>query len=68
MTAMIPGKRIGTFVIFHDEEGNRHAVKLSAVLAMSDADGDQCATIVHLTGNRKVMVLTPLDKMLNLLL
>ena len=64
MSVMVTGQRIGAFVLFRDEDGIRHLVKLGAVLAMSDAGDDQCATIVQLTGNKTVTILSSLDEVL----
>ena len=62
--AMTAAERVGGFVVFRDEEGMRHAVRLGAVMAASDADCDHGATVVHLTGNRTVLVASDLDEVL----
>lgn len=38
MDVVISGERVGAFVVFVDENGLRHAVKLNSVLSLSDAD------------------------------
>ncbi len=58
------GERHGGFLVFRDEEGIRHAVRLTAVLAASDADASRDATIVQLPGNRFVAVSMSLDDFL----
>ncbi len=61
---LVSAERIGAFILFRDEDGLRHAVRLGAVMAASDADCDQGATVVHLTGNRTVLVASGLDEVL----
>ncbi len=59
------GRRTGPFVLLHDEDGLRHAVKLSAVQVLSDADGETNSTAIHLTGNRVAVIRRPLDEVLS---
>jgi hypothetical protein len=65
MADILLGQRTGPFVLLHDEDGLRHAVKLSAILVLSDADGDGNSTAVQLTGNRVAIVRRPLDEVLS---
>lgn len=59
-----PGSRVGAFVVFIDGDGLRHAVRLGSVLALSDGDEAQDATILQLPGARAIRVLAPLDEVL----
>lgn len=64
MSTLLLAERIGGFVVFTDEDGLRHAVRLTAVLALSDGDQAQDSTVMQLTGNRTVVVQMPLDEAL----
>ena len=55
---------IHTFLVFTDPDGVRHAVRLSSVLALSDLDQTQDATLLQLPGRRGVAVRTTLDGVL----
>jgi hypothetical protein len=59
MVDLVSGERIGSFVVFVDEDGLRHAVRCAAVLALSDADGDGNDTIMQLPGGRAVTIRRP---------
>lgn len=59
-----PGARVGAFLVFVDGDGLRHAVRLGSVLALSDGDETQDATILQLPGGRAIRVLAPLDEVL----
>ncbi len=48
--------RMGAFVVFRDEDGLRHAVKLGAVLAVSDADDTGSMTAITMSANRVAVV------------
>ena len=61
---MIAAERIGAFLVFRDQDGLRHAVKLTAVLSVSDGDCDACSSVLQLTGNRTVVVQSSLDEVL----
>ncbi len=50
--------------MFHDEDGIRHAVRVSAIIAASDADAMGNATIVQLPGGRFVVVRTCLEEVI----
>lgn len=50
------GRRLGPFVLFADANGLRHAVRLGLVVALSDADEHQDATIMMMPGGRLVMI------------
>lgn len=54
--------RIGPFVFVVDGEGLRHAVRLGAVLALSDGDICQDTTMVQLPGSRFVLVPVSLEE------
>ena len=64
MTNVITGMRTGAFIVFTDDEGLRHAVRLGTVLALSDADSAQDATVMQLPGGRCVLIRAPLDEVL----
>lgn len=59
------GQRTGPFVLLLDEDGLRHAVKLSAIQVLSDADGDANSTAMQFTGNRVAVIRRPLDEVLS---
>ena len=65
MFEAVDGYRRGALVLFTDHEGGRHAVRVSAVIAASDVDQSQDATLLQLPGNRAVMVRMPLDAVLD---
>lgn len=54
------GRRIGAFVVFTDENGLRHAVRLGSVLALSDGDDRQDTTVLQLPGGRAILIQAPL--------
>ena len=64
MTTLLRGERAGPFLVFTDQDGLRHAVRLTAVLALSDADPAQDGTLVQLAGQRALVVAVPLEEAL----
>jgi hypothetical protein len=58
------GQRVGAFVVFSDENGMRCAVRLGAVLALSDGDEAHDTTVVQCAGGRTVRVPAPLEEVL----
>lgn len=65
MSAVLTGRRIGAFVIFTDDEGLRHAVRLGSVIALSDADACQDSTIMMMPGSRTVLIHASLDEVVS---
>lgn len=65
MNEVITGTRMGAFVLFVDDEGLRHAVRLGSVLALSDADNCQDTTIMQMPGNRSVLIRASLEKVIS---
>ena len=57
-------ERRGSTLVFHDEDGIRHAVRVSAIIAASDADAIGNATVVQLPGGRFVVVRTCLEEVI----
>ena len=57
-------ERRGSTLVFHDEDGIRHAVRVSAIIAASDADAMGAATVVQLPGGRFLMVRTSLEEVI----
>ncbi len=57
-------ERRGSTLVFHDEDGIRHAVRVSAIIAVSDADAMGNATVVQLPGGRFVVVRTSLEEVI----
>ena len=51
-------ERRGSTIVFHDEDGIFHAVRVSAIIAASDADAMGDATVVQLPGGRFLVVRT----------
>ena len=64
MSMIISGERVGSFIVLKDDDGMRHAVRLGAVLAMSDGIDGLGTTIIQLPGNRTVLVHASLDEVL----
>lgn len=58
------GRRVGPFVLFADDDGLRHAIRLHGVLALSDADSVHDATTMLMPGGRVVLVREPLEEVL----
>jgi hypothetical protein len=56
--------RVGPYVLVRDDKGLRHALKWSAIAALSDADESAAETIVQLHGGRSFTVCRPLDEIL----
>lgn len=54
--SLAEGRRVGAFVVFADDEGVRHAVRLGAVLVLSDADACQDATVLQMPGGRALLI------------
>lgn len=68
MSAVILGERVGHYVVFRDADDRRHAVRLTTILAASDADDDHCSTVLTLPGGRSVLVDVALDSVLTWLI
>ena len=65
MTDIVSGQRLsGGYVLLVDVDGLRHAVRQGAILALSDADDGQGATVAQLTGGRRLTILASLDEVL----
>lgn len=62
MSLVAMGRRVGPFVLFADDDGLRHAVKLGVVMALSDTDTLQTATLMMMPGGRTVLIREPLDE------
>lgn len=57
-------ERAGAFVVFSDDDGVRHAVRATSVIAASDADSSRETTVLQLQGGRFVAVRAPLEEVL----
>lgn len=64
MSAVDPGVRVGTFVTFAGDDGLRYAVRLGAILVVSDADACQDATILQMPGGRSVLIRSSFEEVL----
>ena len=64
MSASLVDRRVGAFVLVVDENGVRYAVKLGAVLALSDGDEARDTTILQMPGGRAVLIRASLDEVL----
>jgi hypothetical protein len=53
MSDVLSAVRLGPWVVFQDEDGRRHAVRQSSILAVSDVDG--MSTWIQFTGGRQVV-------------
>ena len=62
--SFVAGQRVGAFVVFADDEGVRYAVRLGSILALSDADGCQDATVMQLPGGRALLIRATLEQVL----
>jgi glutamate synthase domain-containing protein 3 len=60
---ILSGVRVGSWVVFRDQDGMRHAVKQGAVLAISEGDGD--VTTLQMTGGRTALVRQAFEKVLS---
>jgi len=58
------GRRMGPFVMFADNDGLRHAVRLGSVLALSDADACCETTLLLMPGGRVLLIQFPLNEVL----
>lgn len=59
---MTPGQRIGRYVLLVDAEGTRHAIALSAALAMCELEGG--GTVIMLPGGKMVRLEADLEDVL----
>lgn len=64
MTTISMGQRVGAFVVLVDEGGTRHAVRLSTILAISDADEHKMSSVLQVPGNRRIIVDVGFDEVL----
>ena len=58
------GRRVGPFVLFADDDGLRHAIRLQGVLAVSDADAVHETSTMLMPGGRVVLIREPLEEVL----
>lgn len=59
---MISGTRAGRYVILHDVDGQRHAIALSAALALCEVEGG--GTVLLLPGGRLLRLDAALEEVL----
>ncbi len=64
MSATVVNRRVGAFILVTDENGVRYAVRLGAVLALSDGDEARDTTIMQMPGGRAVPIGAPLEEVL----
>ena len=50
------GQVVGALVVFTDENGVLHAVRLGSELALSDGDDRQDTTVAQLPGGRAILI------------
>jgi hypothetical protein len=65
MEAITQGARIAGFVFIIDSDGQRHAIRATAVSVISDADIVHDETVLQLGGGRTVRVPVGLDEVLS---
>ena len=65
MSDLVTGQRVGGFILFKDDDGLRHAVRASGILALSDGDHHGDLTIMQMSGNRAVVIRRPLEEVLS---
>ena len=58
-------RRVGSFVLFSDENGVRYAVRLGSVLALSDGDEARESTVLQMPGGRAVPIRASLEEVLS---
>lgn len=56
MADIVSGERAGPFLLLRDDEGRRHAIRASCLLALSDAGEDGGVTAVQLSGGRTMTI------------
>lgn len=64
MSASLANRRVGAFILFADRNGVRYAVRLGAILALSDGDEARETTVLQMPGGRAVLVPTSLEEVL----
>ena len=64
VSATVVNRRVGAFVLLTDENGVRYAVRLGAVLALSDGDKSRDTTVMQMPGGRAVPIRAPLEEVL----
>ena len=64
MSTTLDNRRVGSFVLIVDDNGVRFAVKLGAILALSDGDESRETTVMQMPGGRAVLIRTPLEEVL----
>jgi hypothetical protein len=60
MADLVSGIRLGPFVVFRDENCHRHAVRLGAILAISETDQD--LVTIQMTVSRTATVRQAFDR------
>lgn len=56
MADLVRGYQVGPWVIFHDEDGCRHAVRQNAILAVSEADEAGSSATLIMAGGRRAVI------------
>lgn len=64
MADIISGERLGPFLLLKDENGLRHAIRHSCLLALSDGSDEQDVTVAQLPGGRSMTIHVGLDEVL----
>ncbi len=64
VSAIASGSHLGGFVLLTDADGIRHALRLGAVLALSDGDPCHDSTMVQMPAGRTLLIHTPLEKVI----
>lgn len=59
------GGRVGGFVIFRDDEGLRHAIRIGAIQALSDIADADGATLIQVAGKGGAIIRTSLEEVLS---
>lgn len=58
------GTQVGRYVVLRDHNGLRHAIRRGSVVAASDSDPCQDATLLQLPGGRALVVAEPFETVL----
>ena len=64
MVDIVSGERLGPFLLLKDQNGLRHAIRLSCLLALSDGSDEQDVTVAQLPGGRSITIHVNLEEVL----
>jgi hypothetical protein len=56
MAELVRSYQVGPWLIFHEEDGCRHAIRQTAILSVSEADQGGSSATITMTGGRRAVV------------